>query len=264
VENRSPERRKHLATFFPGRASMAEDAPAMRSTTPQALLAGVLLCLSGCSEKLPLPWGTSPDPGEPAAASQADLDCDDLPALTAEEQARGPMDLSLEKGVPVEPLDPPRYAMLAGVALSLAVAAKVEQIDEAFFARTGKRLVITSGTRDAARQAKAMYKVLSLGGDIIRLYKNKAAATEIKQAYDSGRAGGKTPDDVVTAMYEAIRGQMSRGIYISAHLRAGAVDIRNRTMSQSEKKSFATSVADMEDIRMIEEFSPPHFHVQIE
>jgi hypothetical protein len=232
----------------------------MGSTILRVFLAGVFISLAGCSEKAPLPWTGFGDPA--GEASELDIDCDDLPALTPEEEARAPFEISLEKGVPVEPVESPRYAMLAGVSLSPAVAAKVEQIDEAYFGRTRKRLVITSGTRDAARQAKAMYKVMSLGGDIVRLYKNKAAATEIKQAYDKG--AGKVPDEVVSAMYDVIRAQMQRGIYISAHLRAGAVDVRNRNMSASEKKAFVESVGGVGDVRVLEEFSPPHFHVQVQ
>jgi hypothetical protein len=231
----------------------------MRLTILRGLFAGVLFSLAGCSEKIPLPWG---DPAGETMAPHEDIDCDDLPSLTPEEEARGPSDVSLEKGVPIEPGEPPRYSMLPGVTLSPEVAARVEQMDEAYFGKTRKRLVITSGTRDAARQAKAMYKVMKLGGDIVRLYKNKAAATEIKQAYD--RTAGKTPDEVVSAMYDVIRGQIQRGVYISAHLRAGAVDIRNRTMSVLEKKAFVESMAGIGDVRVLEEFSPPHFHVQID
>src|SRR5262245_6178350 len=128
----------------------------MRSTIVQAVVAGVLFGLGGCSEKVPLPWGTSVDTGGETRGSEEDIDCDDLPALSADEEGRPPFEISLEKGVPVEPAAPPRYSMLPGVTLSPGVAARVEQVDEAYFGKTGKRLVITSGTRDAARQAKAM------------------------------------------------------------------------------------------------------------
>src|SRR5262245_42017157 len=92
----------------------------MGSTILRVFLAGVFISLVGCSEKAPLPWTGFGEPAGETMASQVDIDCDDLPALTPEEEARAPFEISLEKGVPVEPMEAPRYAMLAGVTLSPA------------------------------------------------------------------------------------------------------------------------------------------------
>jgi hypothetical protein len=191
------------------------------------------------------------------------LDCDDLPPLSAEEAARPPLSPPrLERSTPRA--KPPAWSALPDVTLPDPVADKVDAIDERYFRRTGKHVTITSGTRDAVRQAKAMYKLLRLGGDPIRLYRNKEAAQEIKQAYERARASAKAPDDVVSAMHEVLRAQIARGVYISAHLRAGAVDVRNRDMGASDKKAFVAAVNEAKGVTLLEETAPPHFHLQID
>lgn len=197
------------------------------------------------------------------AAPALDADCDDLPALTPDELAGPPYDFDLQKTTRADPrAPPPRYTVLAGVTLSPDAAAAIGELDSAYFKKTGEHLVVTSGTRDAARQAKAMYKVIKLGGDIVRLYKNKEAAKELKDAYD--RAQGKPAEAVIEAMYATLKEQMRRGVYISSHLKADAVDIRSRTMSPSEKRAFEKSAAELGGVRVLEEAKPPHFHLELD
>jgi hypothetical protein len=198
------------------------------------------------------------------ASAAPSFECDELPSLTAEELAGPPYDFDLQKPSRAEPEAPPRFTVLSGVTLSPEAADALERIDDAYYKRTGQRLVITSGTRDAARQAKAMYKMIRLGADIIGLYRNKAAAREIKAAYTKASGAGKPADAVVMAMYDTIRDQISRGVYISAHLRAGAVDIRNRNMSASQKRAFEQSVSEVGGASLLEETKPPHYHLQLE
>lgn len=192
---------------------------------------------------------------------EAAADCDELPALTAEELAGPPYDLSLQKAARPSGEPPPRFSTLPEVTLSPEASAKLDKIDEAYFKRTGKHLVVTSGTRDAALQAKAMYKMLRLGADIIRLYKDKEAAREVRKAYDDN--AGKPGDAAILAIYGVIKGQIERGVYISAHLRHGAADVRNRTMSASERRSFMKSVAEAGGATVLEETRPPHYHLDL-
>lgn len=193
------------------------------------------------------------------------FDCDDLPDLTEEEEGLGPMaPPRLEKNANRADGTPHRFGQLPDVVLAAPVAEKVDEIDDAYFRRTGKHLTVTSGTRDAGQQARAMYKMMRLGGDPVRLYRNKEAAREIKRAYEQARGAKKSPDAVVNEVYAVIQKQMARGIYISAHLRAGAVDVRSRDLSRAEKKHFQASVGSMKDVQMLEEFTPPHFHLQID
>jgi hypothetical protein len=193
------------------------------------------------------------------------FDCDDLPDLTPEDEALGPkLPPRLEKSTTRADGMPHRFSQLSDVELAGPVADKVDEIDDAYFRRAGKHLTVTSGTRDAGQQARAMYKMMHLGGDPLRLYRNKEAAREIKRAYEQGRAAKKSPDDVVNDVYSVIQKQMARGVYISAHLRAGAVDVRSRDLSRAEKKHFMAAIAGMKDVQMLEEFTPPHFHLQID
>lgn len=201
----------------------------------------------------------SDDAGSPV------FDCDDLPDLTADEDSLGPMTPPrLEKNATRADGTPHRFAQLPDVDLTAPVAEKVDAIDDAYFRRTGKHLTVTSGTRDPVQQARAMYKMMRLGGDPLRLYRNKEAAREIKRAYDQARSAKKSPDDIVTDVHAVIQKQVARGVYISAHLRAGAVDIRSRDLGRNEKKHFSASVTEMKDVQMLEEFTPPHFHLQID
>lgn len=193
------------------------------------------------------------------------FDCDDLPDLTPEDEAIGPISPPpLEKSTTRSDGSPHRFLQLPDVALPGPVADRVDEIDDAYFRRTGKHLTVTSGRRGAVQQAKAMYKMMHLGGDPLRLYRNKEAAREIKRAYERARAAKKSPDDVVGEIHEVIQKQIAQGIYISAHLRAGAVDIRSRDLTRAEKKNFTKAVADSKDVQMLEEFTPPHFHLQID
>jgi len=240
-------------------------AQAMRSSPVRTITLFFVLALgAGCSREVPeidASWLLAP---EGAKGEALELDCEDLPSLTPEELARPPFSPpALEKSTP-RTGKPPAFRALPDVTLADAVADKVDAIDDAYARRTGKHLTVTSGTRDPARQAKAMYKMLRLGGDPIRLYRNKEAAREIKRAYDEARAAGKSPDAVVGAMHGVIEGQITRGVYISAHLRAGAVDIRSRDMSKSQKKAFVAAVAEVKNVSLLEESTPPHFHLQID
>jgi hypothetical protein len=243
----------------------------MQGALPRLLAITTVLLAAACTremEALDLPWpAPSPARSEAGApgAPPAELDCDVLPALTPEEAARPPHALpDLARTSPQGTGASPRYTVLPDVTLSDPVAARVAAIDAEYARRTGKHLTVTSGTRDAARQAKAMYKMMRLGGDIVRLYRNKDAAREIKDAHDAARSAGKPEGGVVGAMHAVIQGQIERGVYISAHLRAGAVDIRNRDMSAAEKKAFLAATAEAGGVRLLEETTPPHYHLQVE
>ena len=72
------------------------------------------------------------------------------------------------------------------------------------------------------------------------------------------------PDGIVAAMQAALRAQIERGVYLSAHLRAGAVDVRNTIMTAAERRAFRAAVQEVDGIRLLEEQHPPHFHLQID
>ncbi|WP_437301598.1 hypothetical protein [Sorangium sp. So ce426] len=185
---------------------------------------------------------------------------DEVEPPDAEPPARAPA-----PGVtPAEADEERRYVVLPGVELAPAVEQKVAELASAYFRRTGKELVVTSGTRDPARQAEAMHELFRHGADVLGLYKDKTAAREIKSAYEEGRSAEHAPEATIAALERVIRAQIDRGVFISAHLREGAVDIRNRDMTPAEKRAFLEGVDEVGGVFALEESRPPHYHLQID
>ncbi|KYF73423.1 MULTISPECIES: hypothetical protein [Sorangium] len=185
------------------------------------------------------------DEGEPA---------EDAPPATA----------ASRRATSADPDEERRYVLLPGVALAPVVEEKVAEIADAYFRRTGKELVVTSGTRDPERQAEAMHELFRHGADVLGLYKDKAAAREIKSAYEEGLSADQPPEALIEALEHVIRAQIDRGVFISAHLREGAVDVRNRDMTPAEKRAFLDGVEEVGGVLALEESRPPHYHLQID
>lgn len=141
------------------------------------------------------------------------------------------------------------------------IEARIAPIADAYFAETGRNILITSGKRTALAQARAMYDKLQAGGDF-SIYKNKTAAAEIKKAYDDAKASGAAEADVIAAMCKVLEAQVAAGTYISRHLFAGAVDVRKKDMSAAEKKAFERAVAAQQNVTLLDEGEPPHFHLE--
>lgn len=156
------------------------------------------------------------------------------------------------------------FEALPDVTLSEAVQEKLTAIASVYRKRTGKPFVVTSGTRVPARQAELIFDKLARGEDLSRLYKDKSAVAELKRVFDAARADGKDKDGVVSLLTDAIRAQMKRGIFVSAHLRAGAADVRSSTMGAAERRTFLEATRDVGGVSVINESSPPHFHLQLD
>jgi hypothetical protein len=134
------------------------------------------------------------------------------------------------------------YTMNSGVKMPLKVETKVAQLAQATRNRIGKKITITSGTRDAARQAEAMRVKISLGENLLHLYANKSAVNEVLHAYRQAKVSGQGKVGVTNAMAQVIEGQVERGVYLSNHLKQGAVDIRSRDLSHRDKTALLQAV----------------------
>jgi len=156
---------------------------------------------------------------------------------------------------------PEHYQLLDKVILSPENEAKVKRLADAFHAATQRDIVVTSGLRSARSQAVAMYDKLA-GGDDLAIYRQQGAAQAIRQCYTDGRQQHQSRDSIVAVMEAEIEQQISLGIYLSAHLRNGAVDIRSRDMTDSEKQAFMAIAGQMAESVILESI-PPHFHVQL-
>jgi hypothetical protein len=130
--------------------------------------------------------------------------------------------------------------------------------------KTGRTFVVTSGTRDPVTQAELIYDKLSAGDDIMKLYKDKAAVAELITIYNAGQGAKRSRATVVASIAAAIRAQIKKGVFISAHLKAGAADVRSTTMSPADKRAFVDAVREAGGFDVMFESTPPHFHLQLD
>jgi peptidoglycan hydrolase-like protein with peptidoglycan-binding domain len=152
------------------------------------------------------------------------------------------------------------YTVNAGVHLSDNARERIGQIADEYFNRTGHSLRITDGTRTAQDQAERIYdKILANDTGI---YRNQTALAEIRRAYDAGVRTHRSRAQIVNEMAAVIQDQMGRGVYISRHLRAGAVDVSVRNMTARDERAFRESVAAVGGVTVLRETRPPHFHLQ--
>lgn len=149
----------------------------------------------------------------------------------------------------------------SAVILPPAVEKKVNEIADAFFSRTARKIVITDGTRTPAQQALQVYnKILK---NELTIYTNHAAANEIKAAYDRAKSQGKPKAEVLKAMTAVIEGQVARGDLISRHLSGRAFDVRNKDMTPKLQDVFKQVAQTVGGVTVLPEGNPPHFHVQL-
>ncbi len=157
-----------------------------------------------------------------------------------------------------------RFEVLEDVSLSQSVTQKLNTVAEKYARKTGKTFTVTSGTRDPVTQAELIYAKLSAGDDIMKLYKDKAAISELVQLYTTGQSAKKSRSAIVNSIASAIRAQVKKGVFISAHLKAGAADVRSTTMSSAEKRAFVDAVNEAGGFEVMFESTPPHFHLQVD
>lgn len=155
------------------------------------------------------------------------------------------------------------YEILPDVNLPSRVEDKIKILADRYKKHTGKSLVVTSGTRDAPSQAEVIFDKLESGDDIVKLYRNKGASLELVHLFMVGRGEHKDRSTIVATLTEAIRAQMKRGVFISAHLRAGAADVRSSDMTANEKQEFVMAAGSVGGVSVMLESTPAHFHLQL-
>ena len=152
------------------------------------------------------------------------------------------------------------YTTKTGVILEANIKLKVKKFADKYYSSTQKGIVITSGKRTSKSQAEAMYGKL-VGGDKLAVYKNRVAAQEIKKSYDDAVTAKKLKPQVIQSIKSTIDSQILKKVYISKHLRKGAIDVRSRDMTPNEKIKFKTAALGVAT-KVILEVTPPHFHLQ--
>lgn len=140
---------------------------------------------------------------------------------------------------------------------------RLERIAQRYFAATRRRLVVTGGTRTPERQAELMLEKLAHGDDLVALYENKAAVTEIRNLYRESAGTRQPKKQLVRAVRDAILAQMDKGIYVSRHLKAGAADVRSRDFKAAQEAAFRAAVADEPGVVLVDEraSAEPHLHL---
>jgi len=153
------------------------------------------------------------------------------------------------------------YSTQPGVVMTPALQNHASDVADTYHAQTNKTVIITSGVRTAAEQAKAMeYKITH--GEGVGIYKNKTAAREILGAYQKSIRNGGTSSDALDAMTKTINSQMQAGVFISGHLKDDALDFRNWDMNAVERTTFGQSAKAVGASNVLPEGVPTHVHVE--
>jgi hypothetical protein len=141
------------------------------------------------------------------------------------------------------------------------VEKKVNEVADAFFNLTNKKIVITDGTRTPQQQALQVYNKI-LANDL-GIYINHKAANEIKAAFDLAKSRGKAKADILNAMAAVIAKQVERKVFISRHLTGRAFDVRNIDMTPNQQNIFKQVIQTLGGMTVLPEGKPPHFHIQL-
>ncbi len=149
----------------------------------------------------------------------------------------------------------------SAVVLTPAVEQKANEVADAYFAQTGKKIVLTDGLRTAADQAARVLVKIQLND--LSIFLNQKAAQEIKRAHDSAVNAGKAKAQVLAAMTAVIEDQITRKVFLSKHLTGRAFDVRSNDMTAQQKQVFKQVVQHVGGVSMLDEGKPPHFHLQL-
>lgn len=141
------------------------------------------------------------------------------------------------------------------VTLSDEMRQKADAIAREFHDKTGKELVVTSGSRTPADQARAMYVKFRLGD---KTYTGPSGR-EIKAIYDNAIAAGQSREVALESMTAKIREQLANGRPVSRHLLKEGLDFRTNGMKEAEVKILQEAMRRNGGITLYEG-KPPHLH----
>jgi hypothetical protein len=155
------------------------------------------------------------------------------------------------------------YTIDAGIVLEADAIAVLNKIGPLYFAKVGKKFNVNSGTRDAYRQADAMYHVYMGKDKTLSLY-NRQRANELIAIIKKGESKTVT----IQKMGDLIQKYANKGILMSDHQKAGAIDISVLgdvgvpPMSSSEQKIMMEVASKVTGYAALREHSPEHIHLK--
>lgn len=143
----------------------------------------------------------------------------------------------------------------AGVTAGSGVALNAAQVD--FLRRLRARvpadvpLHVTSGTRTAEDQARALVTKRDLGDDLRALYRSNRAVIDEVLAVPNR----------VDAIAAVLRRNAQAGRVLSRHMRGDAVDLRNRNLNPAQRQTILAAAGAL-GAKAFEEAKPPHIHIE--
>jgi hypothetical protein len=141
----------------------------------------------------------------------------------------------------------------------------VAQFAKQAAARIQRPIVVTSAARTPQSQAEALRTKIAMGDNIMKLYRDKQSAYAVLLAYKQAKHAGASKAQVVEQMAEVIESQVDQGVFLSNHLREGAVDIRTRDLTNWQRKQLIAAAEEVPGVhKTILESIPPHLHIEIE
>lgn len=118
----------------------------------------------------------------------------------------------------------------------------------------GSTIAVNSGERSTHLQASAMYTKVMLAADgaaeLRKIYRGSLIEEIIQGGIGSLEAIKRTLDD-----------QVARGVFISDHMRADALDLRVLGLSDAEDKKLKADVESL-GAKALRESTPPHLHLE--
>jgi hypothetical protein len=159
----------------------------------------------------------------------------------------------------------PYYTIDAGIVMESDAIAVLDKIGLLYFAKVGIKFNVNSGTRDAYRQADAMYIVYMNGDRTLSLY-NRQRANELIAIIKTGESKSVT----IKKMGDLIQKYADRNIFLSDHQKAGAIDISIvgdsptgvPVMTGSQQKIMMEIARKVTGFAALLEKRPPHIHLK--
>jgi len=146
---------------------------------------------------------------------------------------------------------PPGVSAASGIVINKVVYDFLGLLQERVAAAAP--IYVTSGVRTATAQARALQTKRNLdpsGGGIRALYqRNASLINEILGV-----------PNLVADMARVIQAQISRGSFLSRHMRGDAVDIRSRNLTSAQLAAIVNHAKSL-GANVVVERSPPHIHI---
>ncbi len=151
------------------------------------------------------------------------------PRSVAVASARSPVSL-----IDSTPAGERSYDLKAEVAIPEVIEAPVEEMGRDFHARSGRRMVVTSGYRSPREQASAMYDDFA-EGEVGKKYKANLQpyVREVLAVFNENRTGAQA--QVVELMRAVVERQVAGGVYLSRHMTGYAIDLRVNDLAEEAR-----------------------------